>query len=812
MNMDLKQTGLKILKITLNEVTSDRNWEIIKDTWELFESSDKGIIEDHEKAILEVLRVTAGNVLISCFVDGENKDITPWLTKISSHEESITIKRDQFEKAINNISFSSESKNLILDLVSELEKKEVISILETIHYTTIYESLEITGPQRDLTFEINGDLDIKHRKGAFYTPEEITEVITQNTIERKLNKSNDIDEHGIKIIDPACGTGAFLIKAFEILFDKCTSPLSSNDSIPPCIKSKSPEEVKRFIVENCLYGIDTDPASLELTRLNVALISGTLKNENVLSKLEKNIKIGNALISPIDVEETNLFREKLKKLSETREEKDIDPKCKKVKEELRKKIESGKTFVDLDSFFEKTKLLKPFIWQFEFPEVFLEGGFDCVIMNPPYDQLKPNRSEFFKNNNSLSHTAKKKKFKEAMKLAEERDNYFRKSGHYSLSLSDNLNLYKLMVERSIKLSSDNASIGFIVPHTISSDKSTSQLRKHLLEQFDVFGIIQFTEKAKVFDGVSQAVDVVLVDKQKTGEKVNLISGQDEVKKEFRNEDFVEIPNTVIQEISPKYYSIPKTSMYGWEILKKIHEHQTISDIQWLRNHRGELDLTLHKKYVSTEKTDSQLIRGNHVKRFSLDWESEKKPSFVKKDEFLCEIQGSMKVKHLKKMRLCGQQVSNMDQMWRLKFSTVNSGKILANSCNYILIDKKNSKIGVNDIDLDYMLGLLNSAILNWRFKLTSSNNHVNNYELDALPIKIPRRNEEDILYETLVENVKKIKKNYSIELDTKIQATTFCLYDISQEEARYILDSLSVKNEFKEEILKNMDELTSTIK
>src|SRR5699024_12047436 len=52
-------------------------------------------------------------------------------------------------------------------------------------------------------------------------------------------------------------------------------------------------------------------------------------------------------------------------------------------------------------------------------------------------------------------------------------------------------------------------------------------------------------------------------------------------------------------------------------------------------------------------------------------------------------------------------------------------------CNFITVEEND-----NNITLYYLLGLLNSKLLNWYFKLFSSNNHINNYELDMLPIPI----------------------------------------------------------------------------
>lgn len=76
-------------------------------------------------------------------------------------------------------------------------------------------------------------------------------------------------------------------------------------------------------------------------------------------------------------------------------------------------------------------------------------------------------------------------------------------------------------------------------------------------------------------------------------------------------------------------------------------------------------------------------------------------------------------------RLVCQQISNMSQRVRLRFLECDTNDILGNSCNYITVAED---------QILKMKAILNSSLLNWRFKITSTNNHINNYELDELPI------------------------------------------------------------------------------
>ena len=88
-------------------------------------------------------------------------------------------------------------------------------------------------------------------------------------------------------------------------------------------------------------------------------------------------------------------------------------------------------------------------------------------------------------------------------------------------------------------------------------------------------------------------------------------------------------------------------------------------------------------------------------------------------------------------RLVCQQVSNMGVSRRLRFVYCEENDILGNSCNYI---------SAEEIVLKKMYILLNSSLLNWRFKVTSSNNHINNYEIDDLPVVDLDRVDESFTY------------------------------------------------------------------
>ncbi len=169
----------------------------------------------------------------------------------------------------------------------------------------------------------------RKEQGIYYTPAFIVDYIVRNALKPVLDRCKSVsDLKKIKVLDPACGSGSFLIKALEIIADKYRD-----------FNCRVDEFTKIEIIMENLYGVDLDAQAVEIARLN--LLINTLEQRGIMPSLDKNIKNGNSLISGTD-------------------------------EELEKYF--GKNFKDK----------KPFNWEEEFPEVFKQGGFDVIIGNPPY--------------------------------------------------------------------------------------------------------------------------------------------------------------------------------------------------------------------------------------------------------------------------------------------------------------------------------------------------------------------------------------------------------------------------------------------
>ena len=196
----------------------------------------------------------------------------------------------------------------------------------------------------------------RKKEGVFYTPEYITDYLCRNTIipylsingkattvhelikeYEETNRLDDLDNElkNIKIVDPACGSGACLNKAVDILFEIHKALYDSKYSDEKLDKYVFDSlDSRRQIIINNIYGVDLNEESVEITKLSLFLKLSTstgVKEGFKLPNLDKNIKCGNSLCDDETIAENKAFN-----------------------------------------------------WNNEFKEVFDNGGFDIVIGNPPY--------------------------------------------------------------------------------------------------------------------------------------------------------------------------------------------------------------------------------------------------------------------------------------------------------------------------------------------------------------------------------------------------------------------------------------------
>jgi type I restriction-modification system DNA methylase subunit len=169
-----------------------------------------------------------------------------------------------------------------------------------------------------------------HRKeqGIYYTPTYIVGYIVRNTL-GELLKEKTVNIEKIKVLDPACGSGSFLIKAFDVLNEHYQQNDKDYSQTQLDLDTGTAFTRKVEILQDNIFGVDLDKQAVEIAQLNLLL--KIAEKGHRLPLLERNIRCGNSLIDD-----------------------------------------------------EKLAGDKAFKWEEQFNEIMREGGFDVVIGNPPY--------------------------------------------------------------------------------------------------------------------------------------------------------------------------------------------------------------------------------------------------------------------------------------------------------------------------------------------------------------------------------------------------------------------------------------------
>lgn len=220
---------------------------------------------------------------------------------------------------------------------------------------------ELDGIQEDsrsASAPANAKKNSKRKKdGIFYTPEYITHYIVEETIGKYLEENPDKLET-IKILDPACGSGAFLNQAHSFLLKQrqiqVEENIKNNDkSQLNLFKHTNQAEHDRSILLNNLFGVDLNKESVEITKL--ALWLKTANSKCKLNNLDENIKCGNSLIDDETIAGDKAFK-----------------------------------------------------WETEYKDIMQNGGFDVIIGNPPYvftrgQNFSENEKKYYCKNYNLSN-------------------------------------------------------------------------------------------------------------------------------------------------------------------------------------------------------------------------------------------------------------------------------------------------------------------------------------------------------------------------------------------------------------------------
>ncbi|GHC46821.1 Eco57I restriction-modification methylase domain-containing protein [Roseibacillus persicicus] len=339
-------------------------------------------------------------------------------------------------------------------------------ILGQVYEQFLGKTIQLGGGEKRRTVRIEEKPEVRKAGGVYYTPKYIVDYIVENTVGRLLNGEKDAPKPlslakaaKLKVLDPACGSGSFLIVAYQYLLDwhrdQYTLDPSTRQPDPARIKKhaggKTPTiyrndageyrlttpERKRILLNN-IHGVDIDHQAVEVTKLSLLLkvLEGETQQQlqrdflterqRILPDLAANIQCGNSLIGPDFYDQPEL--------------------------------------PELDG--ETKERINVFDWECSFPQVFEQGGFDAVIGNPPYIRIQSLR-EF---------------------APEEADFYVK---NYQSASVGNFDIYVCFIEKVTSLLSSRGFSGQIVPHKFLNAEYGKNLRSLLGKSKSLCEIISF---------------------------------------------------------------------------------------------------------------------------------------------------------------------------------------------------------------------------------------------------------------------------------------------------------------------------------
>ena len=329
--------------------------------------------------------------------------------------------------------------------------------------------------------------EVKKAGGVFYTPQYIVEYIVKHTVGELLKDKTPRDWSKLRILDPACGSGSFLIGAYQFLLDRHRDWYIEN-LVPVFIDKKSVTDpaVLALLPETTPRG-RKKLAQVELP-IYKAGTSGdatrTRSDWRLTTAEKKRILLNNIFGVDIDqqaVEVTKLSL--LLKVLEEENEENIEKQMKLFAERalpsLHENIKCGNSLIGTDILTpemspDEVRRINPFDWDREFADVMKAGGFDAVIGNPPYVILG---KDLFPENEV---------------------DYLKK---YPVA-QYKIDLYHLFTQRGIDLLRKGGKLGYIIPNQWLTEKFTSQMRKYILDKTQIQQIVVFDHyvfaDAKVF--------------------------------------------------------------------------------------------------------------------------------------------------------------------------------------------------------------------------------------------------------------------------------------------------------------------------
>ena len=521
--------------------------------------------------------------------------------------------------------------------------------------------------------------DVRKAGGVFYTPQYIVEYIVENTVGKLIEGKTPKEIAEIKIVDPACGSGSFLIGAFQYLVKYHVKWYHDNPAEAKRAKALAPSltgknggglttSEKKKILLNNIFGVDIDVNAVEVTKLSLLLkcmegeTEASIKqqlsvfHERILPDLDNNIKSGNSLI------DTDIYDSE----------------------------------IDLG----QEKKIKPFSWKKGFPEVFKQGGFDAVIGNPPFIQLS-----------SYSHTTDAEKGYLLSK--------------YKSSMG-RLNTFGFFTKKGIDLINEKRYLGFIIPNTITTQDYYEELREMILKNCSIEAIVNF-DKLPFKDAVVENVILILQrnlsEKERANTKTSIVQVDEDASfvetRKIKQSLFIDSPkHSFNTNINTESNALKNKIINN---TKKLGDYLEVNQAIALRSDRS--------KWVSDTKKGENykrlLVGGKNINRYSLEWDG----TYLKYD--LAGIHSCKREDiFLTKEKIFFRRVA--DKL----IGTLDTNKFYGLHTLVVMNLKSDIKENIR-----FFLGLFNSTLLNYYYKATFASSKTVFSEIGARQVQeLPIRN------------------------------------------------------------------------
>ena len=591
--------------------------------------------------------------------------------------------------------------------------------------------------------------EVRKAGGVYYTPQYVVDYIVEKTVGQLINGKTPKQIENIRIVDPACGSGSFLIGAYQFLLEyhknyyteKGTKIGKKDSPITPSGELTSSE--KKKILLNNIYGVDIDVNAVEVTKLSLLLkcMEGEtattiaqqqkLWHERLLPTLDDNIKSGNSLI-------------------------DLD-------------------FYDAVIDFGEEKKVKPFNWQKAYPVVFKDGGFDAVIGNPPYGAT----------------------------FSESELSYFKTRYNTSVWRGES---YLLFIEKGLVLLKQKGLLGYIIPDTLLNLGFTGSSRKYILQNSLLSELVLLP--SNVFSGAT--VDTIILLTQKSQLKEPFHKSDVSVKAFNKRSTISRIDNpersfTVNTAVwqNQGAFNLQSDSQ-ELELLEKIESgKKKISEISKIfygikayQVGKGKPpqteEIRNNKPFTSIVQEDDNWLPffdGKDIGRYALNW---KNNNWINYGQWLAEPRNPSLFE--------GEKILIRKITGKTLISTYIPDTSYCNTLLFIL------KITDKSYSYPALTGILNSSLIGWyfrkKFQITDDDtfpqimirdilefpipniNEKTNEELSGLVNQIIKLNEE-LKNQKLPHRIEQLKSQFE-HIDSKIDNYVFKLYEINNVELNVI--------------------------